>query len=197
VRDACFPKCFRTPSNVIKYDGKTNPSIWLEDYRHACRVGGVDNDLFIIQFLPIYLSDSARAWLNHLPRNIIDSWKDLNEIFTGNFQGTYVHPGNPWDLKSCRQKSGESLQDYIRRFSQRCYELLTVADADIISTFWPGTMCCTLVHELGHDQLSTTKDLLDIATWHASGEEAIGAAFILHNVKVPAQHHPKLPSREL
>jgi hypothetical protein len=49
MRDACFPKRFRAPTNIIKYDSKTNPSIWLEDYRIACRTGGVDNDLFIIQ----------------------------------------------------------------------------------------------------------------------------------------------------
>jgi hypothetical protein len=41
--------------------------------------------LFIIQFLPIYVVDMARAWLDHLPRNTIDSWEDLKEIFTGNF----------------------------------------------------------------------------------------------------------------
>jgi hypothetical protein len=39
MSDAHFPKCFRTPSNVIKYDGTTNPSIWLEDYHLACRAG--------------------------------------------------------------------------------------------------------------------------------------------------------------
>jgi hypothetical protein len=55
----------------------------------------VSDDLYIIQFLPIYLFDSARAWLDHLSRNIIDSWEDLREIFTGSFQGTYMHPGNP------------------------------------------------------------------------------------------------------
>jgi hypothetical protein len=35
------------------YNGKTNPSNWLEDYRLTCRVGGANDDLFIIQFLPI------------------------------------------------------------------------------------------------------------------------------------------------
>jgi hypothetical protein len=30
------------------------------------------------------------------------------------------------------------------------------------------------MHELGHDQLNTTKELLDIATQHTSGEEAVG-----------------------
>jgi hypothetical protein len=32
----------------------------------------------------------ARAWLDHLSRNMIDSWEDLKEIFMGNFQGMYV-----------------------------------------------------------------------------------------------------------
>jgi hypothetical protein len=85
VRDARFPEHFRVLGNVVKYDGKTNPSVWLEDYRLACRVGGVNNDLFIIQFLPIYLADSDRARLDNLLRNIIDSLEDLREIFTDNF----------------------------------------------------------------------------------------------------------------
>jgi hypothetical protein len=64
---------YKTPTNVIKYDDKTNPSVWLVDYHLACKAGGVEDDLFIIQFLPIYLADSAQAWLDHLPRNVIDS----------------------------------------------------------------------------------------------------------------------------
>jgi hypothetical protein len=40
-------------------------------------------------------------------------------------------------------------------------------------------MCRTLVHELGRKSPKTTKDMLDIATQHTSGEEAVGAAFIL------------------
>jgi hypothetical protein len=39
----------------------------------VCRVGGADDDLFIIQFLPTYLANSARAGLDHLLRNIMNS----------------------------------------------------------------------------------------------------------------------------
>jgi hypothetical protein len=52
---------------------------------------------------------------------------DLVRTFVGNFQGTYVRPGNSWDLRSCTQKPGESLRDFIRRFSKRCTELSNVA----------------------------------------------------------------------
>jgi hypothetical protein len=38
--------------------------------------------------------------------------------------------------------------------------------------------CQTLVHELNCDQSKTMKELHDIATRHASGEEAVRAIFI-------------------
>jgi short subunit dehydrogenase-like uncharacterized protein len=57
----------------------------------------------------------------------------------GNFQGTYVHPGNSWDLRACSHKPGESLRDFIRRFSKRCTELPSVAQSEIVHTFLEGT----------------------------------------------------------
>jgi hypothetical protein len=50
-----------------------------------CRAGGANDGLFVIQFLRIYLAHSARAWLDHLLRNVSNSWGDLQEIFTSNF----------------------------------------------------------------------------------------------------------------
>jgi hypothetical protein len=61
MRDASFPKRFWVPNNIVKYDSKTNPSIWLEDYYLTCRVGRADNSHFIIQVLPIYLANTSRA----------------------------------------------------------------------------------------------------------------------------------------
>ena len=78
----------------------------------------MDNDDFIIRNLPLFLADSARAWLEHLPSNAIQSWADLKEIFVGNFQGTYKHPRNPWDLKNYHQKASETLHGYIQCFSR-------------------------------------------------------------------------------
>ena len=95
----------------------------------------------------------------------------------GNFQGTYKHPGNPWDLKNCRQKADKTLHGYIRRFSRQCNELPNVTDADVIGAFLSGTTYESLVHKLGCRGPWTTKELLDIATSHASGEEAVRAIF--------------------
>jgi hypothetical protein len=126
---------------------------------------------------PSVSGEYVRAWLEFLPPNSIRSWAKLKQAFIGNFQGTYVHPGNTWDLKSCKQKPSESLRDYIHRFSKKCNSLPDVINIDVISTFLSGTTYKSLVHKLGCRKPRTTLELLDIATNHASGEEVVRAVF--------------------
>jgi hypothetical protein len=113
IRRAPFPAQFRALTTITKYLGEARPELWLADYRLACQLGGTDDDNLIIHNLPFFLSDAARAWLEHLPPAQIFNWDDLVKAFARNFQGTYVHPRNSWDLRSCRQQPGESLREYI------------------------------------------------------------------------------------
>jgi hypothetical protein len=71
IRDARIPSRFRAPTNIPRYDRDTNPSVCLKDYRLACHAVGATDDLFISKNLPLYLGDSARTWLEHLPRDKI------------------------------------------------------------------------------------------------------------------------------
>jgi hypothetical protein len=95
----------------------------------------------------------------------------------GNFQGTYVHPGNSWDLRVCTQKPDESLRNFIRHFSKRCTELPSVAQSEIVHAFLEGTTCRDLVRELGCSPPVDSNELFDIATSFASGKEPVGAIF--------------------
>jgi hypothetical protein len=94
IRRASFLTRFRAPTTIIKYSGETRPKLWLADYRLSCQLGGTDDNNLIIRNLPLFLSDAARAWLEHLPPAQISNWDDLVKAFAGNFQGTYVRPGN-------------------------------------------------------------------------------------------------------
>jgi hypothetical protein len=67
IRRAPFPTRFRTSTTITKYSGETRPELWLADYRLACQLGGMDDDNLIIRNLPLFLSDAAQAWLEHLP----------------------------------------------------------------------------------------------------------------------------------
>jgi hypothetical protein len=82
-------------------------------HRLSCHAGGATDDLFVIKNLPLYLSDSARTWLEHLPRDKIHDWTDLHRVFVGNFQDTYMRPGKQWELRNCKQPPGESQREYI------------------------------------------------------------------------------------
>jgi hypothetical protein len=127
IRTARFPQRFRQPTSIDKYNGETDPRVWLNDYRLVCQLGGATTNEVIIRNLPLHLTDLARTWLEHLAANQIHNWDDLVHMFVGNFQGMYVRPGNSWDLRACTQKPDESLRDFIRRFSKRCTELPSVA----------------------------------------------------------------------
>ena len=59
ICSAPFPARFWQPANLAKYSGKTNPELWLADYRLACQLGGANDDLLIIRNLPLFLLDSA------------------------------------------------------------------------------------------------------------------------------------------
>jgi hypothetical protein len=88
-----------------------------------------------------------------------------------------VRPGNSWDLRSCHQQPGESLWDYIRRFSKQRTELPNITDSDVIGAFLAGTTCRDLVSKLGRKTPTRASELMDIATKFASGQEAVEAIF--------------------
>jgi hypothetical protein len=177
IRRASFPTRFRTPTTITKYSGETRPELWLANYRLACQLGGTDDDNLIIRNLPLFLSDAAQAWLEHLPPAQISNWDDLVKAFADNFHGTYVRPRNSWDLRSCRQQPRESLRDYIRRFSKQRTELPNITDSDVIGAFFAGTTYCDLVSKLGRKTPTRVSELMDIATKFASGQEAVEAIF--------------------
>jgi hypothetical protein len=177
IRRAPFSTRFRAPTTITKYSGETRPELWLADYPQACHLGGTDDDNLIICNLPLFLSDAARAWLEHLPPAQISNWDDMVKAFAGNFQGTYVRPGNSWDLRSCRQQPGESLREYIWRFSKQRTELPNITDSDVIGAFLAGTTCRDLLSKLGRKTPTKASELMDIATKFASGQEAVVAIF--------------------
>jgi hypothetical protein len=92
IRTASFPQRFLQPTSIDKYMGETDPCVWLNEYRLACKLGGATTDEVIICNLPLHLANSVWTWLEHLPASQIYNWDDLVCTFVGNFQGTYMRP---------------------------------------------------------------------------------------------------------
>jgi hypothetical protein len=67
-------------------------------------------------YLPITLGQDALQWLQHLPCHYINDWADFCHRFVVNFQSLSDKPTQPWDLKSIKHQSDDSLRLFLERF---------------------------------------------------------------------------------
>jgi hypothetical protein len=112
IRTVSFPQRFRQPLSIVKYNGETDPRVWLNDYRLACQLGGATTDEVIIYNHPLHLADSAQMWLEHLPASQIHNWDDLVRTFVGTSRARTCALGTPGiyahALRSPASRSGTS-----------------------------------------------------------------------------------------
>nr|CAE05311.2 OSJNBa0056L23.9 [Oryza sativa Japonica Group] len=174
LRRVDWPAGFK-PTGIEKYDGSTNPESWLTVYGLAIRAAGGDSKA-LANYLPVALADSARSWLHGLPRGTIGSWAELRDHFIANFQGTFERPGTQFDLYNVIQKSGESLRDYIRRFSEQCNKISDITDDVIIAAFTKGIRHEELVGKFGRKPPKTVKLMFEKANEYAKAEDAVIAS---------------------
>nr|CAE04437.2 OSJNBa0018J19.4 [Oryza sativa Japonica Group] len=163
------------PTGIEKYDGTTNPESWLTVYGLAIRAAGGDSKA-MANYLPVALADSARSWLHGLPRGTIGSWAELRDHFIANFQGTFERPSTHFDLYNIVQKSGESLREYIRRFSEQRNKISNITDDVIIAAFTKGIRHEDLVGKFGRKPPKTVKQMFEKANEYAKAEDAITAS---------------------
>nr|ABG66296.1 retrotransposon protein, putative, Ty3-gypsy subclass [Oryza sativa Japonica Group] len=174
LRRVDWPAGFK-PTGIEKYDGTTNPESWLTVYGLAIRAAGGDSKA-MANYLPVALANSARSWLHGLPRGTIGSWAELRDHFIANFQGTFERPGTQFDLYNVVQKSGESLRDYIRRFSEQRNKISDITDDIIIAAFTKGIRHEDLVGKFGRKPPRTVKQMFEKAHEYAKAEYAITAS---------------------
>ena len=60
IRSAPTPRRFHAP-NIEKYDGETDPKIWLVNYQLAMKAAFASDTFFMIQYLLIYLTDTLET----------------------------------------------------------------------------------------------------------------------------------------
>ncbi len=174
LRRVDWPAGFK-PTGIKKYDGTTNPESWLTVYGLAIRAVGGDSKA-MANYLPVALADSARSWLHGLPRGTIGSWAELREHFIANFQGTFERLGTQFDLYNVVQKSGESLRDYIQRFSEQHNKISDITDDVIIAAFTKGIRHEDLVGKFGRKPPRTVKQMFEKANEYAKVEDAVTAS---------------------
>jgi hypothetical protein len=78
---------FKIEKNFRQYNGVDRPLTWLQDYFNAVQFarGSPNVD---VRYLPLMIFGMARQWINDLVENSIQTWFDMQIVFTENFEGT-------------------------------------------------------------------------------------------------------------
>ena len=115
-----------------------------------------------------------------------------------------MRPRNSWDLRSCRQQPGESLRDYIRRFSKQRTELPNITSVGPIKDLKgvQRVMECLaalsrFISRLGERGLPLYRLLrkAECFTWTPEAEEALGnLKALLTNAPILVPPLPEKPS---
>jgi hypothetical protein len=101
-----YPKDIKL--DIEKYDGRSNPSIWLKMHNiAACTSGG--NEDHLAGYFPLVMGKAPLLWLDNLPTDCINSWATLSLLFTTNYQAIYNCPSNAHHLARVRMRHDETL----------------------------------------------------------------------------------------
>jgi hypothetical protein len=125
LRSVAYPENFKP--NIQKYDGRSDPNIWLSTYYVTVKAAG-GNFNHMTAYFPLVMGDAPSLWLNNFPVGSTTSWVDLSQAFMSNFQVTSNRPGNTFNLRRVTMKPGELLRDYTNRFFENRNTCVGVQD---------------------------------------------------------------------
>jgi hypothetical protein len=117
------------------------------------------------------LKPCARSWLANLPACSVKSWPDLCDQFVGAFQGGYERPGAVGDLHHLAQEPGETLREYIQRFSQVQRTIPGISPGAVIAAFHAGVRDPKMREKMSTRAIRSTAELFQLADKCARAEE--------------------------
>jgi hypothetical protein len=123
--------------NIQKYDGHSDPNIWLSTYYVVVKAAGGSFD-HVAAYFPLVTGDAPSLWLNNLPAGSITSWANLSQAFTLNFQATYNRPCNAFNLGRVTMKPDKRLRDCTNWFFENRNTCVGVRDDQVVDSYKKG-----------------------------------------------------------
>nr|ABA93911.1 retrotransposon protein, putative, Ty3-gypsy subclass, expressed [Oryza sativa Japonica Group] len=164
-----IPPQFKFPP-VPRYSGETDPKEFLSIYESAIEASHGDKNTKA-KVIHLALDGIACSWYFNLPANSIYSWEQLRDVFVFNFRGTYEEPKTQQHLLGIRQRPGESIREYMRRFSQARCQVQDITEASVINAASASLLEGELTRKIANKEPQTLEHLLRIIDGFARGEE--------------------------
>ncbi|XP_057425748.1 uncharacterized protein LOC130719126 [Lotus japonicus] len=98
------------------YNGKADPKEHLL-YFNTKMVISAASDVVKCRMIPATFKGTAMAWFTTLPRGSITNFRDFSSKFLVQFSASKTKQVTIEDLYNVRQSEGETLKQYVKRFS--------------------------------------------------------------------------------
>ncbi|GKD46464.1 reverse transcriptase domain-containing protein, partial [Tanacetum coccineum] len=118
------------------------------------------------------LTGNARVWFEDLPKETIDSYDDLKKAFLENYLQQKKCIKDPVEIHNIRQKDGESMEEFVRRYKLKCRDVKGAPKCMKISKFMHGITNPELIKRLHDKILKSVNELMRVTTAFLRGEVA-------------------------
>jgi hypothetical protein len=145
--------------SIEKYDGRSDPSIWLKMNSIAARASG-GNEGHMAGYFPLKMGKAPLLWLDSFLAECITSCATLSRLFTTNYQETYNRPGNTHHLARVRIRSDETIREYTNRYFENRNSLIGVKDDDVIAYYKKGITNIKLFEKIHKADAKTITDFM-------------------------------------
>jgi hypothetical protein len=164
------PKDFKPVTE--KYDGRSDPSIWLKMYRITTRASGANED-HMARYFPLVMDKAPVLWLDNLPAECITSWATLSRLFMTIYHATYNRPGNTHHLAKVRIGHDETLWEYTNHYFENRNTLAGVKEEDVITYYKKGITNIKLFEKIHEANAHTIADLMAYVEWLVDTQDAV------------------------
>ena len=140
ISNVQIPKKFQTP-NMKLYDGSTDPEEHVAQYRERMEINPIPMEIkeaCLCKGFGSTLTGAAMKWLLSIPPNTIHSFSHLVNLFNNQFSCSRSFEKTTGDLYRITQNHGESLRDFITRFSKEALEIPNLNPASAVEALKLG-----------------------------------------------------------
>ena len=109
---------------------------------------------------PMTLKGATRAWFSKIPLGTIANFEQLNKGFVHHFIGGQRHKKPTSHLLNIQQVEGESLRQYMTRFSKELLQVDKGEDLVILTTFKAGLLPRDFFFSITKSPQKTVAELL-------------------------------------
>ncbi|GKB99069.1 reverse transcriptase domain-containing protein [Tanacetum coccineum] len=147
IRDYEMPNGLKIPTNLRTYDGLSDPDDHLTVFMGTMDVHKLLESAWC-RFFHITLCGAARFWYDNLVLGSIDDFHQLRSKFRANFLQQRRFQKTQAEILGIRQRSKESLKDYLARFSKETLHMTDCSDGMMTGAFISGLRSGRLFKDL-------------------------------------------------